>query len=161
MSNVPNWKDNVAVLPPSEIALSERLQNARLERSRIAEERDKREAAAALVAEVEAEERALRDEQAIEKAVAEYGELGGKINSFPTTLGVVILKKPHHVIFRKFQDLGEYNQVECEKLVRSCLVHPDKSEFDRYIQEQPGILVPLANLACALAGVKVGAAAGK
>jgi hypothetical protein len=74
---------------------------------------------------------------------------------------VVILKKPHHVIFRKFQDLGEYNQVECEKLVRSCLVHPDKSEFDRYIQEQPGILVPLANLACALAGVKVGAAAGK
>src|SRR3954465_10224649 len=97
MSNVPNWKDNVAVLPPSEIALAERLQNARLERSCIAEERDKREAAAALLAEVESEERALRDEQAIEKAVAEYGELGGKINSFPTTLGVVILKKPNHV----------------------------------------------------------------
>jgi hypothetical protein len=161
MSNVPNWKDNVAVLPPSEIALAERLQNARLERSRIAEERDKREAAAALVAEVEAEERALRDEQAIEKAIAEHGELGGKINTYPTTLGVVILKKPHHVLFRRFQDQGEFNNLECEKLVRTCLVHPDKSEFDRYLTEQPGILVPLANLACALAGVKVGAAAGK
>jgi len=161
MSNVPNWKDNVAVLPPSEIALAERLQNARLERSRLAEERDKREAAAALLAEVESEERALRDEQAIEKAVAEYGELGGKINVYPTTLGVVILKKPHHVLFRRFQDQGEFNNLECEKLVRTCLVHPDKSEFDRYLTEQPGILVPLANLACALAGVKVGAAAGK
>lgn len=161
MSNAPNWKDNVAELPPSDIALAERLQNARAERARIEAARTQRDAPALLLAEVEAEERALRDEQAIEKAVCEHGPLGGKIERFDTALGVIILKKPNHVLFRRFQDLSTYNHVECEKLVRPCVVHPDLSTFERYITELPAIMIPLANLACALSGMKVGAAAGK
>lgn len=161
MSNAPNWKDTVAALPPSDIALTERLQNARIERARLTEERERRELAASLLEEVEAEERALRDEQAIEKAVAEHGPIGVKLAVMHTPLGVIIIKKPNHVLFRRFQDLGKHDVVECEKLIRPCLVHPDKTEFDRYATELPGTIIPLANLACGLCGVKQGEAAGK
>lgn len=163
MSNAPNWKDNVAALPPSEIALSERLQNAKSERARLADEREAREKARELREQVEAEELALRDEQAIEAAIAEHGEIGVKLAVMHTPLGAVIIKKPHHVMFKRFQDqsLGELKVANCEALIRSCLVHPDKAAFGVLAEELPGILIPLANLASSLCGVRAAEAQGK
>lgn len=139
----------------------ERLAAAKAERSRIASARLEREKARSVSEQLAAEERGLKDDQAIEKAECEHGPLGQKIRAVKSGLGVVIVKRPHHVTYRRFQDAGKVNTQELFKLVTPSLVHPDLATFERYCEEEPALLLRVGNNIAALAGVKTEEAAGK
>lgn len=141
--------------------LEQRLAAIRAERAAIAERGQKRDANRELLDQVEAEERALKDEQAIEAAIEAHGPLGKKIAAVHTSLGVVIVKRPNHVLFKRFQDSGEATSDEFYKLVLPTLVHPARTVFDSLLEEQPGVLSRIASEVCLLAGVQLKAAAGK
>jgi hypothetical protein len=145
--------------------LKQRLEVAKLERARLAAEREAREEARALAEQLEAEELAVRNAQAIEKAESEHGPLGKKIAAMHTTSGIVILKRPNHVIFKRFQERSMSDKGlkidECEALVRPSLVHPDKATFERYAEEEPAIILRAANVCAALAGSRAEEVSGK
>lgn len=160
-------RENVARLvaveepDPARVELERRLADAKVERARLAAEREKREADRALAEELEREERAIRDEQAIADAEAAHGPLGKKIAAVHTSQGVVIVKRPNAALFRKFTDAGELTSDECERLVRPSLVHPARAVFDKYAEEEPAILVRCANACAKLAGVRKEELTGK
>jgi len=139
----------------------QRLQAAKLERARITEARTAREKARSVSEQLAEAERELRDDQAIEKAECEHGLLGSKLAAVKSGLGVVIVKRPHHVLFRRFQDAGKTDSVQLSILVNGCLVHPDLGTFERYCEEEPALLLRVANAVAALAGVRASEVSGK
>lgn len=148
--------------------LEAQLAELKAERLRLAEEREQTEAAQRLTDEIELERIAIADEKAIAAAVAEHGTLGKRIAALKTPgLGVVIVKRPHHVAFRKWSDthLGKMDTPVTndayEDLVRPCIVHPDRAEFDRYVEQQPALLTRAANLVTKLAGMRGTELSGK
>jgi len=113
---------------------------------------------------------ALRDEEAIATAEEKHGQAleygsgpaeGRKVAIVRTDLGAVIVKRPNHVLFKRFQDSGEANAEEFDKLVRPCLVHPDGATFDRYVEDQPAILGRVAGAVATLAGIRMKELSGK
>jgi hypothetical protein len=141
--------------------LEQKLSELRAKRAALAEERAKQEAERALVEQIEAEERALRDDEAIAAAEAEHGPVGKRIAVVHTDLGVIIVKRPNPLIFRRFQDKGTTKTEDFDQLVRPCLVYPSKTEFDRILEELPATLIRAANAVCALAGVRHDEISGK
>jgi hypothetical protein len=146
------------VQPDPDAELRARLESIKAERARLAEERELR--GQSLPDRIEAEERALRDEIAIADAETAHGPVDKRIAIVNTSNGVVIVKRANHVLFRRFQD-SKLNVDECEKLVRPCLVHPDKATFDRWAEEEPAIIVRAANALGTLAGIRGEEASGK
>ena len=142
-------------------ALEERLREAR-ERRRAAEaKREERQAENDLLAEVEAEELAARNAEALEAAEAEHGPIGKKLRAIETSGGVIIVKRPHPATYKRFRDKGEANTAAFDKLVRPCVVHPDKSTFDRILDEEPAALDRCANAIVELAGFRAREVSGK
>lgn len=105
--------------------------------------------------------RQAADEEAIDEAEQEHGLLGVKIDRVDTECGVVIVKRPNHLIFKRFQELGRTKSEDFVKLVHPCLVHPSVSEFERYCEEQPATLLRTADAVATLAGVRGDQVRGK
>lgn len=142
--------------------LEARRAKAREERALLAKARAERDTQSMLVAEVEAEERALRDEQALAVAEEEYGAVGSRIAVVQTDLGMVIVKRPNALHWRRFQDKGDkIKSQDFEQLVRPCLVHPDVSAFERILEELPATLIHFADAVATLAGARSKEVAGK
>jgi hypothetical protein len=129
--------------------LRARLERAKIESATIAARRDEGEELRALRDEVEKAERDARNAAALEKAELEHG--AKKIAAVYTDSGVVIVKRPNHLLFRRFQDAGEHSTMALEKLVRPCLVHPDGGAFETILEELPGTLLRTANAVTDLA----------
>lgn len=151
---------------PSELELE--LAKLKAERLELEERRHEQEASLRIADEIELERIAIADEKAIGAAVAQHGTLGKRIAALKTPgLGVVIVKRPHHVAFRKWSDTylgkldGTVSNDAYEELVRPCLVHPDRLEFDRYCEEQPALLTRVANVCTKLAGMRGTELSGK
>lgn len=142
-------------------AAKQRLAAAKAERSRILAARAAREAARSVDDQLEVEERSLRDEQTIEKAECEHGRLGKKIAAVYSDQGVVIVKRPNHLIFQRFQDAGEVTTLELRKLVNPSLVHPALGVFEGYVEEEPALLLRVGNAVAALAGARAKEVSGK
>lgn len=139
--------------------LEQRLAAAR-ERKRAAEAAQHATAAEAqLVAEVETAEREAADAEAIAKATAEHG--AGKIAIVETDLGVVIVKRPNPVLYKRFRDKESAKTADLEQLVRPCLVHPDPSRWDAMLEEQPATLDRVADRVVFLAGFRGKELSGK
>jgi pyruvate/2-oxoglutarate dehydrogenase complex dihydrolipoamide acyltransferase (E2) component len=139
--------------PKAELA-AVRAQLAAIEQAR--QERDKDPAV--LLAKAK---RQLADEMAIADAERVHGAVGEGIACVYTPKGVVIVKRPHHLIFRRFADSGELTTAACEKLIGPCLVHPSKEAFEDLTEEFPGVIATLAALCTKLAGVGSEQASGK
>jgi hypothetical protein len=116
---------------------------------------DAREARAILTPdqEIEKEKRALEQDDALDKAETEHG--AKRVRLVRGDSGAVILKRPHMVTFRKFQDRGTTDSEALEALIKPCILWPTKAEFDALMQEEPALLQRCANAVCALAGVRV------
>lgn len=145
----------------SEEDFEKRLAAARAKRSELetaaaarAVERDQAE-------QLEAEERSIRDLEAIAKAETDHGPQGRKIAVVRTDLGAVVLKRANPLHYKRYVDQGEFNTEANERLVRQCVVHPPLTTFEAWLQEQPAILVRCANAICALAGVRAKEVEGK
>jgi hypothetical protein len=147
--------------------LVQRLAELKAERVGLEEARAKREQERRVSEEIEEQEQIIRDERAIADAEEKYGPIGKKIAAIKTPgLGIVIVKRPHHVTFRKWSDtnLGKDGGVSndaLEELIRPCIVHPSRTEFDRYCEEQPAILLRASNVITKLAGMRGQELSGK
>jgi hypothetical protein len=159
-SNTANAGDQLDPSDP-DYELKQRLEVARLERDRLAKERASRDSRRALTEKLADEERDLKNEQAIDAAEQEHGDVGTKLATVYTRSGVVIVKRAHSAAFRRFQDVGKQTTTECEKLLRPCLVYPDPPTFDKWADAEPAIILRTANAICTLAGVRTDEAAGK
>ena len=132
--------------------LSSQLAAIRAKRAALAEAREARSAPtdAELLA---TEQRALADDEALDKLEAEYGKVGRAIQIVRSDVGAVIVKRPHMAVFRRFQD-DPKDTTALEKLVRPCVLHPSKPEFDRMCEELPFLLQQCADAVVVLAGVR-------
>lgn len=152
--------------PDPDAELRARVEAARAERKRIEDEQAAAEAKRALSDELEREERGVRNAQALAAAVAEHGPVGKSIAVVECASGVVIVKRPHHVAFRKFQDMasrddGGFSIDSCEALVRGALVHPDSATFDKWMETEAAIILRAANACAGLHGAKGADKSGK
>jgi hypothetical protein len=103
----------------------------------------------------------LANEQAVEAAEIEHGPVGTKIALVHTSLGVVIVKRPHVATFRKFQDRGKTESKYLLEYVRPCLVYPTLPEYERICDEEPATLARCASALHTLAGVRLEEISGK
>jgi hypothetical protein len=138
-----------------------RLAEVRAKRSALAAERDAREQAEAVAKQLAAEERGLRDDEAIAAAVEKHGAVDQKIRLVHTDLGVVIVKRPHHILFRRYQESDNSSAEELEKLVLPNVVYPTRAEVEHLFQELPATLTRCGNAIAVLAGVRVKEVTGK
>lgn len=141
--------------------LKKRLDAARAKLAEIEAVRAAREEEVAPLAQVEALERAATNAAAIAKAEVDHGPVGKKIRIVDTDLGVIIVKRPNHVLFRKFQDEGKFDTITLDKLVRPCVVYPDHARLDSILDELPATLLRLADAVSVLAGVRKEELSGK
>jgi hypothetical protein len=144
----------------SEEKILQKRREAARERLRAAEQRRLELAASEQrLSQVEAEERAADDEAAIADAEQEHGIK--RIGVVRTDFGCVIVKRPNPVIYKRFRDRGEHNTEALEKLVRSCLVYPSASRFDKVLEEVPAALDRAATSIIELAGFRAKEVSGK
>jgi hypothetical protein len=116
----------------------------------------------ALRARVDAAEKAARNKTALAAAVAKYGAIGVHVGVAEVPDGrLVIVRRPHPVAFKAFQDLERVTVEETEKLVRPCVVFPELPEYDRIADEFPGVVSTVAVRVSALAGVRKAELRGK
>jgi len=109
--------------------------------------------------EVERLELEASNAEAIADAEAEHDSR--KIRIVESSLGVVIVKRPNPLHYKKFRDKGEAKTNELEKLVRGCLLYPNATAFDRILEEEPGTLDRCATAVIELAGFRLKEASGK
>lgn len=149
----------VVSIKPNEI--EDELKRLRAERDAVARKRAAREAAEAPHRELEAERIALANDQAIEDAESAIGPVGKKIAVVQTDLGVVIVKRPHAALFKRFQDRGKATSKEQGELVRPSLVYPELAAFETICEELPATLLRCANAVAELAGIRADEIAAK
>lgn len=141
--------------------LEQRLAELRAKRKHLDDAAEQRGAERRLLDEIESEERAIRDREALAKAEVEHGPVGRKLAVVRSAVGDVIVKRSNPLHFRRFQDSGKTTTDELERLVRPCLVYPDAPTFDRWLDEQPALMLRCADAICVLAGVRAKEVEGK
>lgn len=121
----------------------------------IAAARVQREEATAVTDELAKARRDLADEEAIEKAIAEHGRIDEKIAVVRSALGVVIVKRPSAMRFKKLQDQGaDFSSTEVERFVRPSLLYPDPDRFDQMTEDLPAIWMDCCSAMFRLCGVR-------
>lgn len=108
--------------------------------------------------EAESAEREVADLEALLKLRIEHGD---ELGTLETDLGLIVVRRPSSVEFRKFQDKGKFDSQSTEMLVRPCVLHPSKVAVDSMLNARPGILVELADLVVGLAQARSKAREGK
>lgn len=137
-----------------------RIEAARAKKAEISAKRDARLAVLKVQDEAFREEREAKELEILDALESEHGQNRKDIYRQQTAEGMVVVKKPNHVLFRKFR-------AECSKsgssmpsdenmmkLVRPHLLYPDRETFDRWIESSPHALVEACNAVAFLAGVR-------
>jgi hypothetical protein len=132
--------------------LDARLKAAKAKKAEIEARRQAKAAEVASLAEVEAAEREAREAEIIENAESEIGAIGDKIAIVRTSAGMIVVKRCHPNVFRRFADQASFKTKDYLQLVSGSIVHPDKATFDAMLEEAPGILVACADAVLRLAG---------
>jgi hypothetical protein len=114
--------------------------------------RQQREAEQAPALELEAAQRELREEQALQDAIDAHGQLGVALATVQTSMGLVIVKRASAIRFRRFQDKGDAQTEDVLALVRPCVVYPSAAELDVILNDLPATLTLLASAVITLAG---------
>lgn len=132
----------------------ERLAAAQAELAALEGLRAERREAAQKRTQLEAAERAVADARALAAAEETLGF--GKFAAVSTPLGVVIVKRPNAMQYRKFTAaIGDKFPIdELERLVIGCLVHPSKPEYATIADEYPQIPIEVGTLVHRLASGK-------
>lgn len=142
----------------AELTNEEKLAAARARRTKLAAEREQKNAAKVLESALAAEEQGIVDDEAIAKIDDEHGPEGREFKVLRTDLGAVVVKRAPGPAFKKFQDLKarpNHKETElCEQLARPCVIHPSKERFDEMLREQPYIATRCADAIAVLAGVR-------
>jgi hypothetical protein len=150
----------------SEPQESPELAQLKAERARLVALRETREAARLEAAELERLKLEIADEEAIAKAECEHGPIDRDIAAVQSRgHGVVIVKRPTHAQYRLMIDSVSSGKMQLsainERFAFSCLVYPDKLDFERILKAESGLLERVANAAAKLAGLVVEEVQGK
>lgn len=149
-----NGSDTVAIATPPVAGDVDRLAELRAKRKALEQAREARENERAATKAIVDEERAIADEEAIVNAEREHGEMNVKIRIARTPAGMVIVKRPNNLLFRKWADNGKNDSEDLEKLMRPCVIYPTVDVLDRWLSEQPAIAIDIANACTWLAGAR-------
>lgn len=139
--------------------LQARLEAAKKKREAARQRREELESKGELERRVAAEEQAATDEEALFNAESEHGR--NKVATVDTPMGMIILKRPNPLHFKRFQDKESAKTKDLDQLVRPCLVHPTPAKFDAILEELPATLTRCADRVATLAGVRVRELTGK
>lgn len=120
--------------------------------ARLRNAREEREASEAPARELARLQRELRDEQALDAAIEQYGRVGEHIATVSTPRGLVIVRRASAQKFRRFQDKTDVNGDDVLQLVRPCVVYPPVGELDAMLDELPAVLQTIAQAVIYLAG---------
>jgi len=131
-----------------------KLAELRARRVALEQAREARDAERELKRATAREEQAIADEEAIAAAEREHGEMNVMIRVVNTAAGTVIVKRPNHLLFRKWADNGKSGSEDLEKLIRPNVIYPAIDAFDRMIGDQPGIMTDIGNAVAWLAGAR-------
>jgi hypothetical protein len=71
------------------------------------------------------------------------------------------VKAPIEAVWKSFVECETTKSEDVERLVRACLVYPDKAAFGSIMRELPGVLPACARAVSRLAGVREEALSGK
>lgn len=154
-----NTPSNEAEEERKKKALTQRLADAKAAQQRIRDQREALETATELERRVTREEQSAQDQEALLGLEAEHGR--DKIGTVETDMGVIVLKRPGSLRYKKFQDLENAKTFDVEKLVRPCVIHPDKNRFDLICEELPATLLRCGNRVAELAGTRHRELSGK
>lgn len=139
--------------------LKARLAAAKTARAALAAKATEAAEADELAAEVAAEERALKEETALQQLVEQYG--AAKLAKVDTPMGAVILLRPTAAAFNRFQEYDGFKVEHLKQLVLPCVKYPTIPEFEEMLREQAGILIACGTAINHLAGVRKDQLAGK
>lgn len=134
--------------------LEAELETARKEREEFEAAQSRAKRAQQLKEELETEKRALKDAQTLAELESKHGPVGKAIYRIDTSDGMIVVKKPNHLAFKKHQDSGKNNTDAIYKLVRPCLVYPDVSAFEAILESEPATLIRCGDAVCYLAGIR-------
>ena len=110
-------------------------------------------AARASTEKAEALAQEVADLEMLDKLEAEHGAVGKFLYQVPTPGGMVVVKRPNALHYKRFAEIGEKAKTEdVAKLVRPCVVHPTIADFDLLCEEFPATLMRAANAVGFLAG---------
>jgi hypothetical protein len=150
----------------------ERLAELKAQRAELVRKRAERLAAGAAKAQIEAEERELAVQRAIDEAELVHGDLGHRLlrvdarHPDGTVVGSVLVKPPAPMIYRRFRNTfpelkGVKKDEALEQLWRPSVVWPDAAAVDRLLEEFPRLGDQLSDAVALLAGAKEEEVAGK
>lgn len=103
---------------------------------------------------IEAEQRAIADAEAINALIQERGKPGIKWDIVDTSLGKVAVSRCSAMRYKKFQDVGDFSSEKIEQLVRPNVIYPALPVFDSMSEQQPMIATRCANAMSRMAGVR-------
>lgn len=144
----------VVQLPTRNAELEDKIAAVRAARESLAAQREARAQADELASKLASEELAFKGEQAVEAAEAEHGAVDKKIRVVQTDMGVVIVKRAHPAVFKRFIDRGKHSMQDLEELARKCLVYPTLPEWEAMCNEQTAIINRTADAIAWLAGIR-------
>ena len=140
--------------------LQERIARAQEQREQAEQKREAmRRSPAELRKQLEREEQAAKDAEALLAAEQEHGV--NRVASIETEEGLIIVKRPNPLHFKRFQDKDKHKVDDFEQLVRPCVIHPSKARFDEICENLPATLMRCANAVVQLAGFRARDLAGK
>lgn len=115
-------------------------------------EAEKKRKLAALKAEIELEKRRAIEAQVLSELEGKHGAVGKYLAVVETGEGIVVIKRPSQMQYKKFTDADKHTSDTFYRLVAPCLVHPTKAEWERINDAEPATLVKCANACVTLAG---------
>jgi hypothetical protein len=101
---------------------------------------------------IERERRKAMEIDKLADLEAQHGPVDKAIRPIETLHGMVVVKRPAEMAYRKFSDMEKVTTSAARELAQSCLVYPDKEQWNRIVADEPAVIVRAANAACWLAG---------
>jgi hypothetical protein len=138
--------------PTPDDVLNQQLEDIREQRAKLREEIAAR-AEPSAAEELQRETQALAAEQALDEAQRKHG--AKQVRLVQAGDMPVVVRRPHWVAFRKFQDQQEFTYEGTEELVLGCLLHPDRRTFSKHLEQQSGVLAKVASACVELAGFRI------
>jgi hypothetical protein len=118
---------------------------------------------AELRSQLEHEERELENLCKLDELIEKYGALDKSIRVVRTASeALVVVKRPNHVVYKKFISDQDRKYESMDKLVSQCVVHPDAAGFKSLLEgTEPSLLVRCCNEILWLAGHRASELEGK
>lgn len=117
--------------------LDARLAAAEAELAELDEQATAKAETAEKLRKLEAAEREIADRKVVAAAEDEHG--ADKIAVIPTADGVVIVKRPPLMHYRKFANKTDPGLDDATQLALLCLVHPQRPAFTELVEKYPAV----------------------